>query len=190
MQITIIDCGSSRVPEIKDKVLTVGANASVIKLDDACASDLNRSDGVVISGGPLLFTDPATGKALISRFGFLDQLQVPVLGICLGHQAIGLRYGAEVFRDTERRKSEEVKIEKDHPLFNGFNDAVEFTTDHCEGITLPDGFVRLASSKYYGVEAMADDSKQLYGVQFHPESSGETGEKLFQNFCNILKKQK
>ena len=57
--------------------------------------------------------------------------------------------------------------------------------DHCEGVSLPSGFQLLASSAFYEVEAMASTTHPNFGVQFHPEVSGEVGEIIIRNFCHI-----
>jgi GMP synthase (glutamine-hydrolysing) len=57
--------------------------------------------------------------------------------------------------------------------------------DHCEGITLPDQFILLARSRSYDVEAMKHREKDIYGVQFHPETSNEPGRKIAHNFLKL-----
>ena len=140
----------------------------------------------MISGGPLLFTKSADARTLAGRFEFIGSLRVPCLGICLGHQAIGIQRGANVYLGEERRAEENLSVDTKHPLFQGFSETVTLREDHCEGIGLPAGFRCLASSQFYPVEAMADDEARLYGVQFHPEVSGPPGVRLLENFVNLL----
>src|SRR5262245_47720342 len=172
MNVAVVDCGSSKCDALVALVASAGAHAESVELARAAAI---QADAVVISGGPRLFT---AEPSLIDAFAFIDALSVPVLGICLGHQAIALRAGAKVYLGVERREPELVTLARSHPLLAGLPPSVTFVADHCEGITLPEGFECLASSQHYPVEIMACDPRRLYGVQFHPEVSGAAGQTL------------
>ncbi len=175
--VTVIDCGSRKVDAIVGALVAAGAQAEVVAL--GAASSRGRSDALVISGGPRLFTQE---PELVREFGFLDEVTVPVLGICLGHQALGLREGARIFLGAERRGVEPISVLAPHPLFDGLGVAPVFAEDHCEGIALPSGWRCLARSAHYEVEAMVHEERRRVGVQFHPEVSGATGARLFANF--------
>jgi len=186
LKIAVIDCSSTKVSEIIEMLETCGCLVSTVHLQLANATNFNQYDGVVISGGPKLFTDPDQKTVLAEQFKFITELTRPTLGICLGHQAIGLAYEAEVYRDSERRETELVEIKNNHPLFQGMPQKIKVGTDHCEGISLPKNFDLLASSSHYPVEAIAYEQKKLYGLQFHPEISGNFGKQIFKNFCRLI----
>ena len=78
-----------------------------------------------------------------------------------------------------------VEVVERNTLFEGLGPALSLTEDHCEGITAPAEFTVLAKSEDYEVEAMKHLKKPLYGVQFHPEVSGETGLRIMGNFLNL-----
>jgi GMP synthase (glutamine-hydrolysing) len=181
--ITVVDCGSSKTPEIVAILARQVSAVCTVALRDANGHRFDESDAVVISGGPLLFTEARAAGTLRASFDFIAGLERPCLGICLGHQAIGIQRGARVYLGEERRAEERIRVETAHPLFAGFPQTVTLREDHCEGIDLPDGFECLASSDAYAVEAMADDERRLYGVQFHPEVSGALGSRLLENFA-------
>ncbi|WP_211827552.1 glutamine amidotransferase-related protein [Kistimonas asteriae] len=184
---TVIDCNSQKVPNIVQTLATLGITAESILLEQANDHDFKcQSEAVVISGGARLFTDPAIHQTLLEQFAFIDHLTIPVLGICLGHQAIALRHGADVYLGKERREREMVDLlDKQHPLLADFDSSVNVATDHCEGVTLPENFRLLGRSAHYGVEIMACPADRQFGVQFHPEISGALGDRLFQNFARI-----
>jgi len=184
--IAVVDCGSAKTPDIEAIIAACGARVDLIALEDANGHGFRGSDAVVVSGGASLFTEPSGAEALKARFDFITRLEIPCLGICLGHQAIGIHCGARVYLGEARRAEEQIRIETQHALFEGFPDTVTLREDHCEGIDLPSGFKCLASSASYPVEAMADDGRRLYGVQFHPEVSGELGARLLDNFVRRL----
>lgn len=182
MRVTIIDCGSRKVADIADLLGGMGLSARVVPLTEA--HELYAPDALVISGGPRLFTSE---PALVDAFAFLDLVRVPVLGICLGHQALGLRDGARVFLGEERRGRETVHVTGPHAIWQRLGEAPVFLADHTEGIELPDGWECLARSEHYGVEAMVHTSRPRIGVQFHPEVSPETGPILLANFVTFAR---
>ncbi len=182
--IALVDCGSVKVPTLAALLDDCGARCGIVALDEAEAHALHQSDGVVISGGPRLFT---TEPALIECFAFIDDLAVPTLGICLGHQAIALRQGAEVHLGPPRRKPEPVTLCGSHALVAGLERETVFVEDHCEGVSLPSGFQLLGSSQHYEVEIMVGSRRPLHGVQFHPEISGDAGQRLLDNFVGIVR---
>lgn len=190
MQVAVVDCGSSKTEQLQTILQQLGGHCPIIPLSQAnevaWASDW---DGVVMSGGPYLWTQPETRSTLLPQFEFLETLTLPTLGICLSHQAIGLKNGTAIFLGAERRTLEPLKILAPHPLVAGLDKIPSFVEDHCEGIRLPTGFECIAASKYYDVEIMVATDRPLFGVQFHPEVSGESGVKLLANFMDLVQSQ-
>jgi GMP synthase-like glutamine amidotransferase len=177
--VAVVDCGSKKVPELGRLIEELGARCSTVSLTDAASHSFVATDAVVVSGGPHLFLDE---PSLVDRFAFIDDIVGPVLGICLGHQAIALRHGASVFRGAERRGPEQVHIVEEHPLVAALGASAILFADHCEGVTLPEGFSLLGRSEHYAVEIMACEAKRRYGVQCHPEVSGAVGRGLLAAF--------
>lgn len=117
---------------------------------------------------------------------------IPILGICLGHQAIGHALGATVAKANEIMHGKISKIShKKTELFKDFEEPLEVMRYHSlviEKGTLPDTIEVLATSIDDG-EIMAIKHKEapLYGFQFHPESVGtETGKDLIQAFLTAI----
>ena len=181
-QVALIDCGSAKFGAIAE---IVGSDSVSVKLDAANTFESGPMRAMIISGGPHLFTG-SEGASLRSKFAFLERIRIPVLGICLGHQALVLEAGGDVYLGEERRTSDGIRLEQpDHPLFQGIDDGTQFAEDHCEGGTVPTGYTLLGSSAFYRNEAMANDKDRRYGVQFHPEISGEPGRRLIENFLAL-----
>lgn len=147
--------------------------------------DYELYSGIILSGSNTLLTE-TNMQPYLKDFAFLKDLQIPVLGICFGHQLLGVLHGADVFKGEPVRKSIQIKIIQKDNLFEGLENQPTFVEDHTEGITLPLGFDVIAQSDQYEVEAMRHKQKPMYGVQFHPEVSGKNGEIILKNFCDLI----
>jgi len=136
------------------------------------------ADGLVLSGGPD-----------IERIGrareYLD-LDVPILGICLGMQVMADSLGGTV-GSGEYGGYADVTVEivdEDDPLVGSLAPETRVWASHADEVkTLPEGFTLTARSDVCGCEAMSDVENDRYGVQWHPEViHTERGEEVFRNF--------
>lgn len=187
--VTAINCDSSKFPDIVSLIQSHKYTTTEVHLSDANSWDFSSSGAVIISGGPHLFTDSREKhNQLMQAFQFLKHLEIPTLGICLGHQAIALTFGGEVYRGEERRNRDDITVIKQHALFNNLP-SISFAEDHCEGIHPSDKMQVLAQSDYYSVEALQIIDRPFLGVQFHPEISGPQGSQLISNFLTWADQQ-
>jgi GMP synthase (glutamine-hydrolysing) len=187
--ILIIDCSSKKTPAIAACIIDVYPEHRIIGMNDFTNTDLETAKGIIISGAPILLSQMDV-EPIKERFSFLKEITIPVLGICFGHQVLGLVYGANVFMGKAIRENIDIKILNPTELFLGLGTISEFCQDHTEGVSLPDGFLHLATSADYEVESFKHPSKPLWGVQFHPEVSGENGKLLLNNFTSIVQNAK
>jgi GMP synthase (glutamine-hydrolysing) len=139
------------------------------------------ADGIVLSGGP--------DMDRIGRSAEYLDLDVPVLGICLGMQLIAAELGGRV-DSGEYGGYADVTVEiedADDPLVGSLAPETRVWASHADEVkALPEGFVRTAKSDICGIEAMSDTDRDLYGVQWHPEvAHTEEGEEVFENFLAI-----
>ena len=182
--IHIINFGSRKTPFISEMVKELGYESKVFIWDQTDGIDLEKADGIILSGSPTFLTE-VDHKPYHERYGFIRETKLPVLGICFGHQVLGVLHGAQIYRGEEIADDLEIKILKNDPLFEGLGSATVMAEDHTEGINVPEGFTHLATSSMYPNEGMKHNSKTIYGVQFHPEVSGENGKILLGNFCRM-----
>jgi GMP synthase (glutamine-hydrolysing) len=199
--ITVINFGSSKTPQILSVVRELGFEAQEKNWKDFSATDYDRmvqelphvdgnaddgknhKDKIIFSGSPTFLTE-VDHAPYTERYSCIRQGKIPVLGICFGHQVMGIVHGAQIFRGEEIRTDNEIHVVKEDQLFAGLSPGTVMKEDHTEGISLPAGFIHLAYSKSYAIEAMRHPTLPLWGIQFHPEVSGENGKILIRNFLN------
>jgi len=181
--VVIVDCGSSKVPIIGAMLEDLGAVPQVIPPSHLAAIVSDLPAAIILSGNPALIRD--TGTEFLAEFEVLRTLTLPILGICFGHQVLGMLYDATVTIGKEDRDLRRMEILQIDPLFTGLSSDDEFQEDHTEEITLPGDFIHVATSSHCFNEAMMHRERPVYGVQFHPESSGSAGKALIANFLSV-----
>ena len=184
--ICIIDCGTSYINELKESIDELGCENRTISLNEI-NNNFKEFSGIIISGAPTILSQTDLEKYL-QPFGFIKEVNIPVLGICLGHQIIGLLHDSKISVTDEIKKKENIEILSDDPLFNNIKSNSLFHEEHSEHVSLPKGFVLLAKSNTCDNESMKHPKKNIYGIQFHPEVSGDNGKKIFRNFINMCGK--
>jgi GMP synthase (glutamine-hydrolysing) len=182
--IALINCGSSKTPAIAEQ-LEEYTDVQTIGLLDFQSNHIDNFDGIVLSGAPILLTeiDPTP---YLKHLDWIKTYNKPLLGICFGHQILGLLNGARVSKMREDRGFQEIEVIKDDILFERLPDVFEMQEDHCEHISVPHGFDLLACSDACINEAMKHKLLPQYGVQFHPEVSGNYGHIVLSNFARIV----
>lgn len=141
-----------------------------------------RPAAVILSGGPSSVY--AEGAPSVQRDLF--EAGIPILGICYGFQAMAHALGGEVARTGQREygKTEVRTTTAPHGLLDG-TDAVQTTwMSHGDAVTAaPEGFEVLAASDAAPVACFANESRRLYGVQWHPEvKHSPQGQRVIENF--------
>lgn len=184
--ILIIDCGSQKSPYISE-IVDEFEDCILVALHDFNPSLLENKTGVIISGAPILITEVDT-RPYLEKFEWIKTTSLPVLGICFGHQIIGLLHGAMGSKMKEDRDWQLIEAFETCPLFDKLPTEFEMMEDHCESISIPPGFQLIASSDVCINECMQHFSKPLFGVQFHPEVSGNFGRIVIENFVKLTMK--
>ena len=138
-------------------------------------------DGLIFSGGPEM------DRAGLC-FDYVREIDLPILGIWLGHQAIALAYGGHVHSGKKGGYAEvEIEVLEEDDILQGLGPKTTVWASHAdEVVVMPEGFIHLARSDVCEIEAMRHPTKPIYGVQWHPEvSHTEKGEELLTNFLEI-----
>lgn len=167
----------------------LGADVSVVRNDqiDLEAVAERRPDGVVISPGPGTPEEAGISLALISRFAG----ELPILGVCLGHQAIGQAFGGDVVRAERPMHGKPSPIRhRGEGLYDGLADGFTAARYHSLVVkpeTLPDCLAVTAWTDEGEIMGLRHRHFDVEGVQFHPESIlTEGGHRLLQNFLSRL----
>ncbi|HEY3215603.1 MAG TPA: aminodeoxychorismate/anthranilate synthase component II [Candidatus Eisenbacteria bacterium] len=172
---------------------TLGAQVEVFRNDAITADALAvlPLEGLVISPGPGEPRQAGISEEAIRRLGG----RVPVLGVCLGHQALGEVYGGRVVRASRLMHGKTSPIlHKGRGLFAGLDNPFEATRYHSlivERETLPEVLELMAWTPEGEVMGVKHKQHETWGVQFHPESVlTRSGMKLMENFLVLCRQHK
>lgn len=147
-----------------------------------------KPDAILVSPGPRTPKEAGLSVPLIQRFA----PELPILGVCLGHQSIGTAFGAKVVLAPVMMHGKTSPIHHDgSPLFTGLPNPFTATRYHSLVVTdLPDELLITAWTDEAGgqtIMGLAHRDYPTWGVQFHPESVlSEDGLRLIKNFLNTL----
>ncbi|HEX7117203.1 MAG TPA: aminodeoxychorismate/anthranilate synthase component II [Longimicrobiales bacterium] len=170
----------------------LGADPVVKRNDEVTVEEVEalRPDRIVVSPGPCTPAEAGVSVECIRRLG----VSTPILGVCLGHQAIGAAYGGAVVRArrTMHGKVSPIAHTGDGP-FRGLPSPLRVTRYHSlivDRANLPDELEVLAWTEEPGwedeIQAIRHRTHPVWGVQFHPESiASEHGKELLRNFLSL-----
>ncbi|MGH6866849.1 MAG: glutamine-hydrolyzing GMP synthase [Methyloceanibacter sp.] len=170
-RVLIVDFGSQVTQLIARRVREAGVYSEIVPFDKAeAALGPVAPKAVILSGGPASVHESGTPQAPHAIF----TADVPVLGICYGEQAMVAALGGQVEGGHSREFGRaELQIIDETPLFHGVFEEGERAPvwmSHGDRVTrLPPGFRAVGISTGAPFAAIADDSRRLYGLQFHPE---------------------
>lgn len=174
-RVLVIDNYDSFVYTLNGYLQQLGAETQVIRNDEVSVGELEQLvtefDGVLISPGP---GTPASAGVSISMVGIALRHGVPLLGVCLGHQAIAEALGATVTHADElmHGKVSRVRHSGDE-FFAGVEPEFQATRYHSLAVvrsTVPDSLVVTAETIDGVIMALRHAELPIFGVQYHPES--------------------
>lgn len=170
-RILILDFGSQYSQLIARRVRESGVYSEMHPFDmkDGDIKAFNPK-GIILSGGPNSVYEEGSPRAPQIVF----ELGVPVLGICYGFQTMAAQLGGSVMAGTVKEFGHaQIDVIVDDKLLNGLKDnnaKIQVWMSHGDKVaSLPDGFITTSSTPSCAFASASDESRQLYGVQFHPE---------------------
>ncbi|MCM0650750.1 glutamine-hydrolyzing GMP synthase [Clostridium swellfunianum] len=185
--ILIVDFGGQYNQLIARRVRECGVYCEIIPYTYTLDKIKEKNPkGIIFTGGPNSVYEE--GAPRIDKEVF--NLNVPVLGICYGHQLMTYSLGGEVKSAKVREYGKTEIALNNNDLFSGLSEKESCWMSHTDYVsTLPEGFKLIASTEGCEIAAMANDERKLYGVQFHPEVEHTPfGQEMIKNFLyNICK---
>src|SRR6185503_2512174 len=188
--ILVIDNYDSFTYNLVQYLGTLGAEVEVHRNDAITAAQIGERnpDGLVISPGPGEPKDAGITEAAIRALAG----RLPILGVCLGHQALGEVYGGKVIRAERIMHGKTSPIlHRGRGLFAGLDNPFEATRYHSlivERESLPDVLEVMAWTPENELMGLKHKQHETWGVQFHPESILTTsGMKLIENFLTLCR---
>jgi anthranilate synthase component II len=163
----------------------LGADLKVYRNDKITLKQIDglRPRGIVISPGPGRPEEAGVSVDVIKQFS----LKIPILGVCLGHQAIGYAFGGKIVQAKKLMHGKTSLIyHKDQGIFKGLINPFEATRYHSLIIdkkTMPSCLKIIAQTQDNEIMGVQHKERPLWGVQFHPESIlTKEGKALLKNF--------
>ncbi len=186
-KVLIVDFGSQLTQLIARRVREAGVYCEITPFQNAAKAFAELAPkAVILSGGPASVHDQGAPRAVDALFS----AGVPVLGICYGQQVMATQLGGTVAAGHKREFGRaEVEVLQPSALFDGVwekGQRYPVWMSHGDAVTeLPPGFSRIAASENAPMAAVADETRGLYGVQFHLEvAHTPDGARLLSNFVH------
>jgi len=184
-RVLLLDNKDSFVWNLARYVRELGAFAKVVRSDVPTVTDVaaEQATHIIISPGPCTPAEAGVSVEVIRRLG----PTTPILGVCLGHQAIGVAYGGRVVRAKRPMHGKTSEITHDGTgVLAGLRHPFHATRYHSlvvDRSTLPAAVLVQATSEDGTIMAIRHRTHPVHGVQFHPESIlTEEGHHLLRNF--------
>ncbi len=167
----------------------IGAKVDVIRNDKITSEEViqKKPEALIISPGPCTPNEAGICLDLIKKSFSI----IPILGICLGHQSIGQAFGAKIIKCNEIKHGKiDNIIHNNHILFNGITNDFKATRYHSliiDNNSISSDFDIIAKTEKNIIMGIAHKKRNIFGLQFHPESIGtKNGKNILKNFLDII----
>jgi len=184
--VAVIDFGGQYTHLIARRIRELGVRSEIFSWD-VTPKELEKQHvkAIIFSGGPNSVNDKDAPKISETTMQFLEQEQIPILGLCYGHQFLSQYYGGKVKQGNQKEYGYTIiKIKNSGYLFKGFPATAKVWMSHGDKVVaLPENFRITASSENCEIAAFESPDKRIFGLQFHPEVvHTENGMQLLFNF--------
>ena len=189
-KILILDFGSQYTQLIARRIREIGVYCEIFSCE-CSADEINNftPKGIILSGGPETVTSQDTPRAP----QFIFDLNIPVLGVCYGMQTMAEQLGGKVASSNHRefgyaqiraRGHSKLLVNiEDHTSPDGYGLLDVWMSHGDRVVELPTGFKLIASSEGAPIAGIANENKQLFGLQFHPEvTHSKQGQRILSRF--------
>jgi len=180
-KIVVLDFGSQYSHLICRRIREFSVYAELVPFDISFEElQKHNPKGIIFSGGP---SSVYNSDAPVPENKIFD-MNLPLLGICYGHQLIVNKFGGKVKRANKEYGSSLLTIDSNENLLSGIGKSVRAWMSHGdEAEQIPLGFKVIGHTESAKAAAIASDEKSIYGIQFHPEVvHTEQGTEILKNF--------
>ncbi|MCL4329995.1 MAG: GMP synthase subunit A [Candidatus Thermoplasmatota archaeon] len=187
MRIDVVDNGGQWTHKEWRLVRSLGVESTIIP-NTTEPSELNDVDGLILSGGAPSIVSELDKLGNISNF--IEDLSIPILGICVGAQFIALHFGGEVGPGkTPEFGRTTIEMVRHDGIFSSLPETFTAWENHNDEVRkLPESLVLAGSSRNCPVQAFFHEKRAIYGVQFHPEvHDTQNGLELFSSFVSVCR---
>ena len=188
-RILVIDNYDSFTWNLVHYLEEIGATTQVVRNDEVSVAEALalKPNGIVLSPGPCTPNEAGICVELVQT----APADLPILGVCLGHQSIGAAEGSDIVTAQEIRHGKINQIRHENgPLFEGLPETYNVVRYHSLAIQsddLPDTLIADAFTEDGEIMAVRHKDRPVFGVQFHPESIlTEHGHALLKNFLKTV----
>ena len=186
-KIVVLDFGSQYSHLICRRIRDFSVYAELVPYDISL-DELKKLEpkGIIFSGGP---SNVYKSDAPLPE-NQIFEMNLPILGICYGHQLIVNKFGGKIKHANKEYGSSLLTIDNDSNLLNGIGDSIRAWMSHGdEAEQVPENFEIIGHTESAHASAIANKNKSIFGIQFHPEVvHTEQGTKIIKNFVlNICK---
>jgi GMP synthase-like glutamine amidotransferase len=186
--ILVVDNGTHYLSELRRALTLIGVPHLVHDAQHQLApGELAGAWGIILAGGQAHLHTPVAPAEVSLSLHLIEHADVPILGLCLGCQLVAWAYGSTIAPLVEPvDRPAEIEVVADDPLFAGIPSHTPMVMSHEDGIADAGLCIAtLARSEFGEYEAIRHRRHPQYGVQFHPEVSGDMGRRLLANFAAI-----
>jgi GMP synthase (glutamine-hydrolysing) len=180
-KIVVLDFGSQYSHLICRRIREFSVYAELVPFDISYEElQKHNPKGIIFSGGP---SSVYNSDAPVPENKIFD-MNLPLLGICYGHQLIVNKYGGKIKKANKEYGSSLLTIDDDKDLLSGIGESVRAWMSHGdEAEEIPSGFKVIGHTESAKAAAIASEEKSIYGIQFHPEvMHTEQGTEILKNF--------
>ena len=169
---------------------SLNPNIKVIRNDAYSVKEIKemRPDAIILSPGPGRPEDAGICIDVVKELG----MEIPILGVCLGHQSICTAYGGTISyaKELMHGKQSLTNLDRKCPIFQNLPESIPVARYHSLALienTLPECLSITARTKDGEIMAVKHNLYPIYGLQFHPESIlTPDGRTIIQNFLNLI----
>lgn len=170
---------------------SIRPDIQVIRNDEKTIEEIEemKPDHIILSPGPGYPKDAGVCEEVVRKL----QGKIPILGVCLGHQAICEAYGGRIAHAKQlmHGKKSRIKIDVSSPIFQGMEDEMDAARYHSLAAVreeLPEELRIIATTEDGEIMAVQHEVYPVYGLQFHPESIlTPNGRRILENFLSYRK---